>query len=55
MRQRKDVLYMDKKALLVVSFGTSFEETRRKTIDAIENELRQAFPERRFTARGPAE
>lgn len=48
MRQRKDVLYMDKKALLVISFGTSFEETRRKTIDAIENELRQAFPERRF-------
>ena len=28
---------MSEKAILVVSFGTSFPETRRKTIDAIES------------------
>lgn len=33
-----------KKALLVISFGTSYEETRRKTIDAIEQDIRAAFP-----------
>lgn len=37
---------MEKKALLVVSFGTSFNETREKTIDAIEEDIRNAFPER---------
>lgn len=35
-----------KKAILVVSFGTSFNETREKTIDVIENDLRNAFPDR---------
>lgn len=39
---------MNPKALLVVSFGTSFEETRRKTIDAIEADLAAAFPDRRL-------
>ncbi len=39
---------MEKKALLVVSFGTSYNETREKTIDVIEEDLRNAFPERKF-------
>ena len=30
----------NKKAILVVSFGTSYKETREKTIDAIENEIK---------------
>lgn len=34
-----------KKAILAVSFGTSHEDTREKTIDAIENDFRRAFPE----------
>ena len=37
-----------KKALLVVSFGTSFKDTREKTICAIEEDLRKAFPDRKF-------
>lgn len=37
---------MSKKALLIVSFGTSYPETRQKTIEAIEAYLAQAFPER---------
>lgn len=43
------------KAILVVSFGTSHEETRRKTIDAIEKDIEIAFPEckvyRAFTSK----
>jgi sirohydrochlorin cobaltochelatase len=35
------------KGLLVVSFGTSVAETRKKTIEAIEAELAAAFPERK--------
>ena len=35
-------------ALLSVSFGTSYEETRRKTIDAIEDDLRAEFPDLAF-------
>lgn len=35
-----------KKALLVVSFGTTYRETLDKTIGAIERELAQAFPDR---------
>lgn len=35
-----------KKALLVVSFGTSYSETREKTIGAIEREAAAAFPDR---------
>ena len=34
-----------KTALLAVSFGTSFHDTREKTIDQIENALAEAFPE----------
>ena len=37
-----------KKALLVISFGTSYRETREKTITAIERELREEFPEHDF-------
>ena len=37
-----------KQALLVVSFGTSFPDSRRKAIDRLEEELRQQFPERDF-------
>jgi len=37
-----------KKALLVVSFGTSFSKTRAKTIDKIEEELAAAFPDYRM-------
>lgn len=39
---------MDKKALLAVSFGTSHEDTRIKTIDKIESALAAAFPNRRL-------
>ncbi|MCD8334473.1 MAG: sirohydrochlorin cobaltochelatase [Clostridiales bacterium] len=35
-----------KKALLVVSFGTSYPDTLRKSICAMENELARAFPDR---------
>ena len=35
-------------ALLVVSFGTSYHETYHKTIEAIENDLKAAFPEADF-------
>ena len=35
-------------ALLVVSFGTSHRETISKTIEAIEKDLQEAFPERKF-------
>ncbi len=37
-----------KKGILAVSFGTSVNETREKTIDAIEKELKEAFPDRRL-------
>ena len=44
-----------KKAILAVSFGTSYEETREKTIGAIEKALAEAFPEyevrRAFTSK----
>ena len=35
---------MPEKAILVVSFGTSFPETRCKTIDAIETYIQHAHP-----------
>lgn len=35
---------MEQTALLIVSFGTSVEETRKKTIGALEEELKKAFP-----------
>lgn len=34
-----------KKAILAVSFGTSHEDTRRVTLDAIEQDMQQAFPD----------
>ena len=37
-----------KKALLVISFGTSYEETRKKTIERIEEDLKNTFPDRTF-------
>jgi sirohydrochlorin cobaltochelatase len=44
-----------KKAILVVSFGTTYEETRKVTIEAVENKVRSAFPDyevrRAFTSR----
>ena len=36
------------KAILAVSFGTAYGETRKKTIEAIEKELAAAFPERKL-------
>ena len=36
------------KALLVVSFGTSYEATRKATLEAIEDTLKETFPERTF-------
>ena len=35
----------EKKAILVVSFGTSYHETREKTIDKIEEDIRKANPD----------
>ena len=35
-----------KKAILAVSFGTTFQDTLQKTIVAIENDLAAAFPDR---------
>ncbi|SCJ13962.1 Energy-coupling factor transporter ATP-binding protein EcfA 1 [uncultured Roseburia sp.] len=37
-----------RQAILVVSFGTSYHETRKKTIDAIEQAIGSAFPEHRI-------
>ena len=31
--------------ILVVSFGTSYADTRKKTIEAIENRIQEAYPE----------
>lgn len=36
------------KGLLVVSFGTSYENTRKLTLDRIEEDLVKAFPDRKF-------
>ena len=35
----------NKKAILVVSFGTSMNDAREKTIDVIENDIRAAYPD----------
>ena len=37
-----------KKAILVVSFGTSFHRTREKTIDRIEKDIEEAYPDYRI-------
>ncbi len=34
-----------KSAILVVSFGTSYEETRKKTIDRIEEDIQKQYPQ----------
>lgn len=39
---------MEKKGLLVVSFGTTYEDTRKKNIEHIEKLLARAFPDRQF-------
>ena len=36
------------KAILVVSFGTSYEDTRKKTIDTIEADIAAAYPQYRI-------
>lgn len=36
------------KGLLVISFGTSYQDTCEKTIGALEKDLAAAFPERKF-------
>lgn len=36
---------MSKKAILVTSFGTSYNDTRAKTIDAIERRIAEEFPD----------
>ncbi|XEQ91876.1 Sirohydrochlorin cobaltochelatase [Sporomusa carbonis] len=44
-----------KKAIVVVSFGTTFPEERRESIEAVENKIRAGFPEyevrRAFTSK----
>lgn len=44
-----------KKALLVVSFGTTFQDTRKLNIESVENKIKAAFPDyevrRAFTSR----
>lgn len=46
---------MTDKAILVVSFGTSYDDTRKATIGAIEDDIRDTFPDwevrRAFTSR----
>jgi sirohydrochlorin cobaltochelatase len=46
---------MSKKAILVISFGTSFKETREKTIDAVEKAVAERYKDwevrRAFTSR----
>lgn len=37
-----------KKAILVVSFGTSYHETRKKTIEACENKIKESFKDYNF-------
>lgn len=36
---------MQKKGILIVSFGTSHVSTRQKTIGAVEETIRRAYPE----------
>lgn len=42
---KKVILKEMKKAILAVSFGTSHDDTRKVTIDAIEQEMQAAFPD----------
>jgi len=51
----KQEYVVSKKAIVVVSFGTSYPETLRLAIESVENRIRAAFPEyevrRAFTSR----
>ena len=38
----------NKDALVVISFGTSHMDTRKKTIEACENTIKKRFPEMDF-------
>lgn len=56
IRMKKKVSVLKRKqGILVVSFGTSYEETRKKTIEAIENRIRESFEDyavyRAFTSK----
>lgn len=46
--QLEQIKTISKKAILVVSFGTSHEDTREKTIDAIEREMAEDNPNHRI-------
>ncbi len=43
LKERGSMAEAGKKAILVVSFGTSFSRTRAKTIDQIEKDIEEAF------------
>ena len=43
-----DIIMANEKALLVISFGTTYPDTCKKTIEAIEKDLAAAFPNREF-------
>lgn len=45
--ERKESMNGEKRGILAVSFGTSYEETRRKTIDQIERDIQERYPEYR--------
>ena len=46
---------MNKRGILVVSFGTTYSDTREKTIEAIERELKEQFSDRTFYRAGDRE
>lgn len=43
----EDMRKKPERGILVVSFGTSYQETCKKTIQKIEDEIREAYPENR--------
>ena len=43
-RRKNTMNQVSKKAILAVSFGTSFAETRKKTIEQIEADIRTSYP-----------
>lgn len=45
LKKMRTFLYQERAAILVVSFGTSCENTREKTIGAVEHAIQEAFPE----------
>lgn len=42
--ERENRMNGEKRAILAVSFGTSYDDTRKKTIDRIEQDIREAYP-----------